>query len=69
VQGAPELDTGLQMGSHQSRVERKNHLPCPAGYVVFDATQDTVDFLGCKCTLLGHVQHFIARKQNLSGTR
>jgi len=39
---APALDTGLQVGSHQSRVEEQNHLPQPAGNVVFDVAQDMV---------------------------
>ncbi|NXC65955.1 LBN protein, partial [Anhinga anhinga] len=46
------LDAALQVGSHQSRVEGQNHLPRPAGHASFDAAQDTLGFLGCKCTLL-----------------
>ncbi|KAK4818926.1 hypothetical protein QYF61_022103 [Mycteria americana] len=53
---APELDTVLQTGSHQSRVEWQNHLPRPAGHTSFDAAQDTVGLLGCEHTLLAHVQ-------------
>ncbi|KAK4826362.1 hypothetical protein QYF61_007956, partial [Mycteria americana] len=53
---APELDAVLQVGSHQSRVEGQNHLPRPAGHASFPAAQDTVGFLGCKRTLLAHVQ-------------
>jgi len=30
VLGAPDLDAGLQVGSHQGGVEWQNHLPCPA---------------------------------------
>ncbi|KAK4827094.1 hypothetical protein QYF61_014196 [Mycteria americana] len=56
---APELDAVLQVGSHQSRAEGQNHLPRPAGHAAFDAAQDTVGFLGCECTLLGHIQLFI----------
>jgi len=37
---APELDAGLQVGSHQSRSEGQNHLPQPAGHASFDAAQD-----------------------------
>jgi len=29
--GAPELDAGLQVGSHEGRVKGQNHLPRPAG--------------------------------------
>ena len=49
--GAPELDAGLQVGSHQSRVEEQNHLPQPAGHAAFDAAQDTVGLVGCKCNI------------------
>ncbi|KAK4829379.1 hypothetical protein QYF61_003719, partial [Mycteria americana] len=62
VQGTPELDAVLQVGSHQSRVEGQNHLPQPAGLASFDAAQDTVDFLGCKRTLLGHVELLINQR-------
>jgi len=56
---APELDAGLQVGSHQSRVDGQNHLPHPGGHAALDAAQDAVGFLGCKCTLSPHVQLFI----------
>jgi len=56
---APELDTGLQVGSQESRVKGQNHLPRPAGHASLDAAQDTVGLLGCKLTLmLAHVQLF-----------
>ena len=35
---APKLDTILQVGSHESRIERQNHIPRPAGqlsYMIF----------------------------------
>ena len=57
--GAPGLDTVLQMGSHESRVEGQNHLPQLAGQASLDATQDTVDLLGCKCTVPAHIEFFI----------
>ncbi|KAK4827794.1 hypothetical protein QYF61_021747 [Mycteria americana] len=53
--GAPELNAVLQVGSHKSRVEGENPPPRPAGHASFDAAQDTVGSLGCKRTLLGHV--------------
>ncbi|KAK4833105.1 LOW QUALITY PROTEIN: hypothetical protein QYF61_027771 [Mycteria americana] len=56
---APELDAVLQVRSHQSRVEGQNHLPQPAGHAALDAAQDMVGLLGCKRTLLAHVQLFI----------
>ncbi|KAK4831823.1 hypothetical protein QYF61_019346 [Mycteria americana] len=57
--GTTELNTVLQAGSHKSGVEVENHLPPPAGHTSFDAAQDTIGFLGCKCTLPGHTQFFI----------
>ncbi|XP_064913828.1 translin-associated protein X isoform X3 [Columba livia] len=50
-----------QVGSHQSRGEGQNHLPGPSGRVAFAAAQDTIGLLGCKHTLLDHVQSFIHR--------
>jgi len=40
--------------SHQSRVERQNHLPRHAGHTSFDAAHGTVGLLSCKSTLPGH---------------
>jgi len=54
--GAPKLDTGLQVGSHESGVKGQNALPCPAGHASPDAAQDTVGFLGCQSTLPAHVE-------------
>jgi len=56
VLGASGLDSVLQMGPHEGRVEGGNHLPLPAGHHSFDSTQDTVGLLGCKCALLANVQ-------------
>jgi len=56
---APELDAGLQVGSHQIRAEEgQNRLPQPAGHPAFDAAQDATGLLGCKCTFLAHVLAF-----------
>jgi len=52
---APELDAGLQVGSHQSRAEGQNPLPRPAAHAASDAAQDAVGLLGCECTLSDHV--------------
>jgi len=57
--GAPELDAVFQVGSHKSGLKGQNHLPRPAGYASLDAAQVTVGFLGCKCTLLAHVELLI----------
>ena len=54
--GAPELDAGLQVGSHESGVKGLNPLPRPAGHASLDAAQDVVGFLGCECTLPAHVE-------------
>ena len=56
-----ELDTVLQVGSHESRIEGQNHLPLPGGYTALDATQDMVGHLGCRSTLLAHVESFISQ--------
>jgi len=50
------VHTILQVGFHRSRAEGQNHLPRPAGHPSFDAAQDTVGLLGCRCTLLRHVE-------------
>ena len=60
--GAPELKAVLQAGFLQSRVEGQNHLPRPAGHAAFDAAQDMVlSNVGCKCTLLGHVELLVSQ--------
>ena len=55
--GAPDLDAGLQVVSHESGVKGQNLLPRPAGHAALDAAQGMVGFLGCKRTLLAHVEH------------
>ena len=58
VLGTPELDTVLQVWSHCSGVEGQNHLSrllWHAGHTYFDAAQDMVGFLGCKCPFLDYV--------------
>jgi len=40
--GAPDLDAILQMGPHESRIERDNHVP---GHPSSDAAQDTIGLL------------------------
>ena len=53
---SPELNTVLQMQSHQATVEREARLPRPAGHALFNAPQDTTGLLGRKGTLLAHSQ-------------
>ncbi|PKU42438.1 hypothetical protein llap_7238 [Limosa lapponica baueri] len=66
---APKLDIALQVESHESRVEGKNHFPRPAGHTSFDAAQDIVSLLGCEHTLPAHIQVFIYQyPQVLLGT-
>ncbi|KAK4827484.1 hypothetical protein QYF61_018784 [Mycteria americana] len=57
--GPQRLNAVLQAGSHESGVEEENHLPRPAGHCSFDAAQDMVGFLGCKCTLPRHDEPLI----------
>ena len=56
VLGAPEVDAGLQVRSHLSRLEGQNLLPRPAGHAAFDAAQETAIHLHCERTLSAHVQ-------------
>jgi len=44
-----------------TRAKGQNPLPHPAGHASLDASQDTVGFLGCRCTLLAHVDLLIHR--------
>ena len=52
----PHLDAVLQVRSHQNRLKGQDHLPQPCGCTSFGAAQVMVGFLGCKGTLLSHVQ-------------
>jgi len=54
-------DAVVQMGPIEDRVEGDNHLPCPPGHLSFNAAQDTVSLLCCKCILLTHAWVFSAR--------
>lgn len=47
--GAPDLSTGLQVGSHESRAEEVNHPPCPAG-------PTAIDHLAFRITLFPQLQ-------------
>ncbi|KAK4831745.1 hypothetical protein QYF61_018943 [Mycteria americana] len=57
--GTPELNTVLQVGSHESGAEGQNHVPRPAGHTSFEAAQDTIGFLGCEHTSPALTQFFI----------
>ncbi|KAJ7426589.1 hypothetical protein WISP_14452 [Willisornis vidua] len=59
--GLPELEAVFQVGFQESR-EEQNYLRPPACHSSFGAAQDTVGFLGCKCTLLGYIE--LSVKQN-----
>ena len=54
--GAPDRDTVLQMGPHEGRLGKNNHLPVPAGHPFSDGAQDTICFPSCKNTLLAHIK-------------
>ena len=62
----PCLDTVLQVWPHQHRVKGQNHRSQPARHSSFDAAQDMVGFLGCKGTLLAHVQLAIQQYPQVS---
>lgn len=59
----PELNAALQVWSHKSGVE--NRLPWHASKIYFHAAQDTTGFLGCKGTLLAHVQFAIRQNSQV----
>ncbi|KAJ7396748.1 hypothetical protein BTVI_142156 [Pitangus sulphuratus] len=61
VLGTPELDAVTKVRSHQSGAEEQNHLPWPADHAAFDAALDTIGLLGCKYTLLAHIQPLICQ--------
>ena len=64
----PHLDTVLQARPHQAQVvEGQDHLPHTADYASFGAAQDMVGFLGCKDTLLVHIQLAIQISPNPFG--
>lgn len=48
-------DAELWVWYVQRKVEGQNHFPCLADHTAWDADQDTVGFLGCRHTFLGHV--------------
>jgi len=58
----PELEAGLHVDSHQSRVEGQNPVPRPAGHAAFDAAQDMVGLLGCERTLPSHVELLVKQQ-------
>lgn len=55
----PELGAALHVGTPQSRAEGQDPLPRPAAHAVLDAARTHLVFLGCECSLLGHVQSLI----------
>lgn len=55
--GDPELDEALQGNVSQ----KQSHLPWPPGRAHFGAAQDTVGLLGCKSTLLIHIELFLQK--------
>jgi len=44
------------MCPHQCRLKGEDHLPSPADYIISNASQDDVGFLGRLGTLLAHIQ-------------
>jgi len=66
---APELDTVLQVGSHQSGVEGQNHLSRLAGHASVDAAQEVAGVLGLECIFLAHVQFFIHQYSQVAPCR
>ncbi|PKU46157.1 hypothetical protein llap_3538 [Limosa lapponica baueri] len=52
----PKLDTVLNVQPHQSRVQRDDLFPSPAGHTVSAKSQNAIGLLGYLGTLLAHVQ-------------
>jgi len=50
----PELDTILQMRSHQGRVEAEENLPGPTNHTPSDTPQAAIGLLGHKGPMLAH---------------
>ena len=66
---APELDTALQVRSHQGRIKGLSPLPHPAGHTFFDAAQDMVGFsaAGAHCLVMLSFSSTNTRKYFSSG--
>lgn len=54
-----KLGRSMPGGLYEGRVKGKNHIPPPAGHISFGVAQDVIGFLGCKCTLPVHAEHFV----------
>jgi len=48
-----------------TRAEWQNHLPRPPGHASLDAAQDMVGLLGCKHTLMGHLELLIDKHHQI----
>jgi len=59
VLDAPDYDAVIQMEAQNSGTEGDNPLPLLSAHSSFDAAQDAVGLLGCKCALLAHVKLFV----------
>ncbi|NXY47112.1 GKAP1 protein, partial [Ceuthmochares aereus] len=66
-----QLDNNLvlQMRSYRSGIEGQSHLPQCAGNASFDAAQDMVGLLSCRCTLLAHIELLINQHLQELGLR
>ncbi|KAJ7414846.1 Glycine receptor subunit alpha-3 [Willisornis vidua] len=51
-----ELNTALEVWSHQFPIKWDNHFPGPVGHTIPDRPQDAIGLLGCLGTLMVHVQ-------------
>lgn len=53
------LDNIVKREVELLKANNNNHVTQPAGHMSSDADQDAVGFLGCKHTLLSHIELFI----------
>lgn len=61
----PELDAVPKVGSSKTGIEGEDGPPLPAGHTALDAAQDLICFMGCECTLLGHVMLLVNQHQQV----
>jgi len=60
--GVPELNTVVQVGSHESQAEGENHLPQPASHACFNAALKLLQLQ--KIPLLTIWQVFLLQRQD-----
>jgi len=67
--GGPRPGCSTPDGALQCRVEWNNHLSFPGSYLSFNAAQEAVGLLGCKCSLLAHIKNYREQIQQRADTK